>query len=141
MRVLAGLLTTTSLKVAAVFGKDHARVLSRIRTLVAALGEGYEAYFGFMFVDTDIGQGAGRRTCRLFRLNEMQSKIGLVVANLLVARKSRSAPLVRTHHARTTSRCGPGAGGWGLLSFKETSLYRKTVANLLVASKLPIRFL
>lgn len=42
--VVAGLLTTTSLKVAAVFGKDHARVLSRIR----ALGEIHAAYFGLM---------------------------------------------------------------------------------------------
>lgn len=108
MRVLAGLLTTTSLKVAAVFGKDHPKVLQRIRALIADLGEEHESYFGLMFVDTDIGQGAGRRTCRLFRLDEVQSKIGLVVANLLVARKSRSAPTTRARRAGADQ--GPVAG-------------------------------
>ena len=80
--MLAGLLTTTSLKVAAVFGKEHYKVLSRIR----ALGAGRWAL------------GAGRRSCHLFRLEEVQSKIGLAVANLLVATlvdsKSRYARLV-----------------------------------------------
>ena len=37
-----------------------AKVLVRIKALVADLGEGYEAYFGLMFPVIDIGQGATR---------------------------------------------------------------------------------
>lgn len=56
-----GLLTTTSLKVATVFRKEHSKVLLRIRSLVADLGEGHEAYFGFIQIDVDLGNGRTRK--------------------------------------------------------------------------------
>lgn len=54
-------LTTTSLKAASVFKKDHSKVCTKIKALIVELGSDHAAYFGDMIISTDIGKGGTRQ--------------------------------------------------------------------------------
>lgn len=54
-------LVTDSLKVASVFSKDHSKLCSKVKSLIASLGSEHAAYFGEMIISTEVGKGAIRR--------------------------------------------------------------------------------